>query len=136
MQLESMRELCAILQRLADPDGGCPWDARQTVADLARTIGEEAGELVEAIQHGADDAVCEEAGDLLWNLLFLFHLAEREGRFDADAVIRHVAQKMIRRHPHVFGDVHAPTPEAAAHAYRAAKAAESKDASPSAPPSE
>lgn len=130
MKMESMERLVEILECLTDPEVGCPWDARQTVADLARMIEEEAGELVGAIRSGADASVCEEAGDLLWNLLFLFYLAEREGRFDADAVIRTVAEKMIRRHPHVFGTLHAPTPEAAAHAYRAAKAAEDKPPPP------
>lgn len=130
MHMDAIHELLPILDRLCDPETGCPWDARQTVADLAARIEEEAEELVEAIRAKADESVCEEAGDLLWNLLFLFRLAESEGRFDADAVIRGVCAKMRRRHPHVFGDAEAPTPKAAAQAYRDAKAAESRQDRP------
>ncbi|MFH1076578.1 MAG: nucleoside triphosphate pyrophosphohydrolase [Pseudomonadota bacterium] len=85
-------------------DNGCPWDKKQTPDTVKRYLIEEAYEAVEAIEQGVADQVCEELGDLLFQIVFLIRLYEEKGAFFVDDVIRLTAEKMIRRHPHVFGD--------------------------------
>jgi XTP/dITP diphosphohydrolase len=100
--------LVAVMARLRGP-GGCPWDAEQTHASLVRYLVEETAELVEAIEAGDRDALLEELGDVLYQVLFHADLAAAtpgEG-FDIDDVARATAAKMIGRHPHVFGDASA-----------------------------
>jgi tetrapyrrole methylase family protein/MazG family protein/ATP diphosphatase len=99
---DGLRRLLAVVDRLRAPDG-CPWDLEQTVASLAPSLVEEAFEAVEAIEAGDDEAVREELGDLLMALLLICKVAEQEGRFDAGDAARAVAEKLVRRHPHVFG---------------------------------
>lgn len=117
-----LSRLFEILQALRHPETGCPWDRDQTFPDMARPLREEAEELAEAIEEGDDRHVCEEAGDLLWNVLTLLAIAEEEGRFAREACLDGIAAKMIERHPHVFGDAVAEDAEAAARLYRQAKA--------------
>jgi len=99
-------ELVAIMARLRAPDG-CPWDREQTLADLARYIREEADEVGEAVEGGDPGAVREELGDLLFNIVHAARIAEEEGRFTIDDVIDGARDKIVRRHPHVFGDAKA-----------------------------
>jgi tetrapyrrole methylase family protein/MazG family protein len=88
-------------------EGGCPWDREQTHASLARHLVEEAYELLDAIEQQPHDAehVREELGDLLLQVVFHAQIAEDAGEFDIDGVARAITDKLVRRHPHVFGDV-------------------------------
>jgi len=99
-------ELVAVMDRLRSP-GGCPWDAEQTHASLVRYCLEEAYEVAEAIESGDRQAMREELGDLLLQVVFHARIAQedRTDPFDLDDVARGVSAKLIRRHPHVFGDV-------------------------------
>lgn len=101
---ESLPELVALMERLRAP-GGCPWDRKQTPETLRRYILEEAHELVEAIDQGDPAAMEEESGDLLLQVVFLADLAREDGEFDIDGVVRRIVSKLIRRHPHVFGEI-------------------------------
>ena len=95
-------DLVEIMARLRR---SCPWDREQTHASLVRYLIEEAYEVVDAIEHGTDGDVCEELGDLLFQIVFHSQLATERGKFSVADVIDGLSDKMIRRHPHVFGDV-------------------------------
>lgn len=103
-------DLVALMARLRGPDG-CPWDREQTLADLGRYITEEAAEVVRAIESGDMEAVEEELGDLLFNLVHAARIAEEAGHFDMVRVVEGAKEKIVRRHPHVFGDAKAATAE-------------------------
>ena len=98
--------LRALMDRLRDP-GGCPWDRKQTLADLRSYVLEEAYEVVEAIDLGDHDGLREELGDLLLQVLFIARVESEEDRFDVDDVITAIHDKLVRRHPHIFGDARA-----------------------------
>lgn len=100
-QLERFVE---IVRRLRDPEGGCPWDCRQTLLTLRRFLVEESGEYLEAVEDGDVAAIREELGDLLLQVVLNAQVAADEGLFDLEDVARGIADKMVRRHPHVFGD--------------------------------
>lgn len=91
------------MDRLRDP-GGCPWDREQTLQTLAPYFLEEAYEVVDAISEGEPAQLCEELGDLLLQIVFVSRIAREEGLFGLDDVCDTISDKMIRRHPHVFGD--------------------------------
>jgi tetrapyrrole methylase family protein/MazG family protein len=97
-------ELTEIMQRLLAPDG-CPWDREQTLQTLEPFLIEEAYEVLEAIDHDDPKHHCEELGDLLFQIVFQAELRAREGHFGIDDVVRAIATKMVRRHPHVFADL-------------------------------
>jgi MazG family protein len=99
-RLEGVLEL---LRRLRAPDG-CPWDREQTPRSLLPYLIEEAHEVAHAVEAGDDPAAVDELGDLLLHLAFQIVIAEEEGRFDVEAVAGGLIAKMVRRHPHVFGD--------------------------------
>lgn len=103
---------CSELERLRDVMAAlrlrCPWDATQTHASLLTHLIEETCEVVDAVETGDDDELCEELGDLLLQVYFHARIAEDEGRFDLDDVARGISDKLVRRHPHVFGDADAP----------------------------
>lgn len=104
MQTEpQLQRIMDIIRRLRAPDG-CPWDRVQTNADLAGYLIEEAYEVIDAIDAGSPDALREELGDLLFHILFLACIAEEEGKFNMADVMAEIAEKMTRRHPHVFGE--------------------------------
>ena len=94
------------MKKLRRARGGCPWDLKQTPASLKEYILEEAHELIEAIDGGAADAVKEELGDLLLQIVFLAQIAAEERKFTIVDVIDGIAAKLVRRHPHIFGSVH------------------------------
>lgn len=96
--------LVKIMQRLLAPDG-CPWDREQTLNTLRTYVIEEAYEVADAIDTGDFDNLCEELGDLLLQVVFQAELARRQRRFGPDDVIDGICEKLIHRHPHVFGDV-------------------------------
>jgi MazG family protein len=105
---EAFAALCALIARLRAP-GGCPWDREQTHESLKTNTIEEAYEVVEAID-GSDDELSSELGDLLLQVVYHAQIAAEGGRFTAADVARKVTDKMVRRHPHVFGDVAASSP--------------------------
>ena len=96
--------LLEVMARLRDPDGGCPWDLEQSFETIAPYTIEEAYEVAEAIRQGDRAALRDELGDLLLQVVFHAQMAREDGSFDFDAVARGIADKMIRRHPNVFGD--------------------------------
>jgi tetrapyrrole methylase family protein/MazG family protein len=94
--------LVGIMARLRGEDG-CPWDRRQTKEDLKPFLIEETYEILEALDRGDDQGLQEELGDLLFHIIFMARIAEEEGAFDISDVIQGAIEKMVRRHPHVFG---------------------------------
>lgn len=100
---EAVSNLISLALRLRGPDG-CPWDALQTDSTIKIYLLEEAYEVLDAIESGSPDDVCLELGDLLFQIIFLVILASERGEFDLVKVIEKVTEKMIKRHPHVFGD--------------------------------
>lgn len=97
------RHLVETVRTLRDP-GGCPWDGEQTHQSLRPNLLEEAYETLDAIEKGDAEGLEEELGDLLIQVVFHADIARRVGDFDTDSVCQRVAEKLIRRHPHVFGD--------------------------------
>ncbi len=97
-----LRRLLEVMRRLRDPASGCPWDLAQDGRTLARYTLEEAHELVAALEAGTPDAVRDELGDLLFQVVFHAQLAQERGDYDFDAVAAAIAEKLTRRHPHVF----------------------------------
>lgn len=106
----SFDDLAEIISILRSP-GGCPWDIKQTHESLKECLIEESGEVISAIDNRDDDNLCEELGDLLLQVLMHAQIAAEEDRFDINDVIQGISEKMIRRHPHVFGDVQVSSPE-------------------------
>jgi MazG family protein len=119
--MTAVTDLVAVVDRLLDPSGGCVWNREQTHASLARYAVEESYELVDAIDSGDDDELREELGDVLYQVVLHAGLAET---FDLEDVAAGARDKMIRRHPHVFGDERADTVAEVVRVWRAAKAAE------------
>ena len=121
-------DLVAVMDRLRSP-GGCPWDARQTHASLVEYLIEEAYETVEAIETDDADALREELGDLLLQVVFHARIATETDAFDIDDVAAGIIDKLVARHPHVFGDVTADTAEQVEANWHAQKAKEKGRAS-------
>jgi len=101
---DRLLDLVRVMSRLRGP-GGCPWDAEQTHRTLARHLLEETHELLEAIDAGDDDAMRDELGDVLLQVVFHAQIAADEGRWDVDDVAEGLVRKLVYRHPHVFGEV-------------------------------
>lgn len=107
---QTLPELVRLMQRLLAEDG-CPWDREQTMDSLAQYVLEEACEVIDAIQAGDRAHLREELGDLLLQVVFLSELGRKEGSFGPDDVISGIVEKLVRRHPHVFGDLGEQTKE-------------------------
>ena len=103
----SIHSLANVLARLRAP-GGCPWDYEQTLASMRIQILSEVHEVIEAIDLQDDENLQEELGDLIMDTLFLVHIAQTDGKFQLADVIAGICQKMVRRHPHVYGEVSLP----------------------------
>lgn len=101
---KDISRLIEIMAALRNPDGGCPWDVEQDFATIAPYTIEEAYEVADAIERGDMDDLREELGDLLLQVVYHARMAEEEGEFAFPDVVEAVTRKMIRRHPHVFGD--------------------------------
>ncbi|BAV63711.1 nucleoside triphosphate pyrophosphohydrolase [Sphingobium cloacae] len=124
--------LATVMARLRDPDTGCPWDIRQDFASIAPYTIEEAYEVADAIERNDMPALCDELGDLLLQVVFHSRMAEQARHFDLQDVIDGITAKMIRRHPHVFGDTaHREDGHAQWESIKAAERAE-KEPDPSA----
>ena len=106
-------ELIATLERLRAP-GGCAWDREQTHESLVQYLVEETYELVEAIESGTREELIEELGDVLYQVLFHADIEAEAGSFTLEDVAEHMTRKMVGRHPHIFGDTVADTPDAVA----------------------
>jgi MazG family protein len=115
-----------IVERLRSPDG-CPWDREQTHASLQPHIIEECYELIDAIDDQDDQGMKEELGDILLQVVLHAQMASEEGRFDFDSVAEVISEKLIRRHPHVFGDTKLATSDAVLLQWDAIKRGEKTD---------
>jgi len=100
----NIQRLIEIMAALRDPERGCPWDVEQTFASIAPYTIEEAYEVADAIERGDSEDLREELGDLLLQVVFHARMAEEAGLFDFGGVVEAITAKLIRRHPHVFGD--------------------------------
>jgi nucleoside triphosphate diphosphatase len=108
----AVRMLLDVMAKLRSPQGGCPWDLEQTFATIAPYTIEEAYEVADAIERQDMAALKDELGDLLLQVVFHAQMAREAGSFDFEAVAAAIAEKMVRRHPHVFGDVTIETADA------------------------
>ncbi len=100
-QLSNIRALIRLIETLRG-EGGCPWDKQQTSRSMSIYLMEEMYELIDAIESGRSEHVCEELGDVLFHICFIAGIYEESGQFDIDEIARRITDKMIRRHPHVF----------------------------------
>lgn len=122
--MTGMEDVLEVMARLRDPRDGCPWDVAQTFATIAPYTIEEAFEVADAIERGDMPSLREELGDLLFQVAFHARLAEEQGDFDFAAVAHGLAEKMRRRHPHVFGTAEIADATAQTVAWEAHKARE------------
>lgn len=120
----AMNRLIAVMARLRDPDSGCPWDIEQNYETIAPYTIEEAYEVADAIERGDKEALKDELGDLLLQVVFHARMAEEDGDFEFGAVAAAIADKMVRRHPHVFGPDEVGSAAAQTRAWEDHKAAE------------
>ena len=116
--------LIEIMAALRAPDGGCPWDRQQDFASIAPYTIEEAYEVADAIARGDFDDLREELGDLLLQVVYHARMAEEQGRFDFGGVVQAITEKLLRRHPHVFGGARGMKPEEVAALWGKIKAQE------------
>ncbi len=124
----TMEELLEIVSILRSPQG-CSWDQAQTHESLRKCIEEESGEVIQAVERKDDENLCEELGDLLLQVLLHCEIAKERGAFEFSDVVQGLADKLIRRHPHVFGDVKRPeNPEEALALWKEVKRAEKERA--------
>ena len=121
---DQMTRLLEIMERLRDPDGGCPWDLEQTFSTIAPHTIEEAYEVAEAIEENDMAELKSELGDLMFQVVFYAQMAKEQGDFDFHDVVGAISDKMISRHPHVFGDKSINTADAQTKAWEETKAEE------------
>lgn len=128
--LAALQELIDIVAKLRSPDGGCPWDLAQTPQTLTPYVIEEAYEVVDAINSGDKEAIAEELGDLLLQVVLQSQIASEYEQFSLKEVAEGISQKLIRRHPHVFGDVSVQSVDEVRQNWEEIKAAEKGEPSP------
>lgn len=119
-----INRLLDIMARLRNPDGGCPWDLQQDFSTIAPHTIEEAYEVADAITEGNMDELKDELGDLMFQVIFYAQMAKEKGDFDFNSVIDAISEKMIRRHPHVFGSEEIGSADAQILAWEETKALE------------
>ncbi|HEY9820342.1 MAG TPA: nucleoside triphosphate pyrophosphohydrolase [Candidatus Sericytochromatia bacterium] len=122
--LEALQQLIDVVAQLRSPSGGCPWDLAQTPQTLTPYVIEEAYEVVDAIRSGDKNAIAEELGDLLLQVVLQAQIASEQNQFSLTEVAQGITQKLIRRHPHVFGDVEVRDAEEVHKNWEQIKAAE------------
>jgi len=120
----SLQSLIEIMRQLRDPQTGCAWDREQTFESVVPHTLEEAYEVAEAVKLADAARICDELGDLLFQVIFLARIAEERGLFDFDAVARGIGDKLVRRHPHVFAVQTGLTAEEQTKAWESLKANE------------
>ncbi|MGH9778813.1 MAG: nucleoside triphosphate pyrophosphohydrolase [Candidatus Acidiferrales bacterium] len=123
MSKRSFEEVVQLMARLRAPDG-CPWDREQTHRSLRTYLLEESYEVLDAIERDDAEALKDELGDLLLQVIFHAQMAQEQGRFGIDEVLTGLHEKLVRRHPHVFGEGKAETAQQVVHNWEALKAAE------------
>ena len=116
--------LLAIMRQLRDPDDGCPWDLQQTMQSIIPHTIEETYEVAHAIMHEQPENICDELGDLLFQVVFYAQLGQEQGWFAFNDIARTVCQKLIRRHPHIFDETSALTPAEVEQQWQNIKATE------------
>jgi len=114
-----------LMAALRNPDGGCPWDIEQSFESIVPYTIEEAYEVADAVQKGNMEELKNELGDLLLQVVFHSQMAEEAGHFNLDDVANGLVEKMVRRHPHVFGNASERTAEGQTKAWEEIKASES-----------
>ena len=124
MSQSKIERILNVMAALRHPETGCPWDLQQDFASIAPYTLEEAYEVTDAIERGDMDDLKDELGDLLLQVVFHARMAEESDLFDFDDVVNAISDKMIRRHPHVFGDADADNPEAVRQSWEEIKAQE------------
>ncbi|MFQ4136370.1 nucleoside triphosphate pyrophosphohydrolase [Nodosilinea sp. PGN35] len=122
--LAALERLIDVIAQLRHPATGCPWDLAQTPTSLIPYVIEEAYEVVDAIQGGDQGAIAEELGDLLLQVVLQAQVASDNGDFDLGTVATGIADKLVRRHPHIFGDAPGATPEEVSQNWERIKAEE------------
>jgi len=101
--MTSFDALVELMEFMRGPQG-CPWDREQKISSFKKFLAEESGEALEAIEKEDYKNLCEELGDLLWHVIFISQIAKEEGLFSIEDVMDGLRKKIVRRHPHVFGD--------------------------------
>lgn len=127
--MKEFDELKDVIEKLLAPNG-CPWDREQTLMTMRKSLLEETKEVIEAIDLNDNEKIEEELGDLFFNVLFMSRLAEKEGRCTIGAILKHIIAKLIRRHPHVFGDAKVETAEDVIKQWNEIKKSEKKNQMP------
>ncbi|MBE2898789.1 nucleoside triphosphate pyrophosphohydrolase [Pasteurellaceae bacterium 20609_3] len=122
--MHAIDRLVDIMRQLRNPNGGCPWDLEQTYQSMIPNVLEESYEVVETLQEPDFRAMREELGDLLLQVIFLSQLAAEDKQFDFEAVVNNLNEKLVFRHPHVFGEQQAQNGEEALKNWEAQKAQE------------
>ena len=125
--MAAIERLLRVMARLRDPEGGCPWDLEQDFSTIAPYTIEEAYEVADAIARGDMADLEDELGDLLLQVVYHAQIAKEAGHFDFEAVAQRIAAKMVRRHPHVFGDAEVADAAAQSLAWEETKALERRD---------
>ena len=110
--MHTFDDLIGIIAELRS-DHGCPWDKEQTFESLKKCLADEAQEVFEAVDNKDMENLCEELGDVLLQVVLYSQIAKEAGAFTIDDVIDGISKKMVRRHPHVFGDIEVKSPEEA-----------------------
>ena len=110
--MHTFEDLINIIAELRS-DHGCPWDKEQTFESLKKCLADEAQEVFEAVDNKDMENLCEELGDVLLQVVLYSQIAKEQGAFTIDNVIDGISEKMVRRHPHVFGDIEVNSPEEA-----------------------
>lgn len=132
--MTEIQRLLSIMEQLRNPQTGCPWDIKQDHQSLIPYLVEEAYEVVDALEDGETKAICNELGDLLFQVVFHARVAQEHGNFDFEAVAKAVSDKLVRRHPHVFADTQYASDSERNAAWDTIKASEraanAKDAKP------
>lgn len=122
--MADIQQLLALMGRLRDPDQGCPWDLEQDFKSIVPHTLEEAYEVAQTIESGDLSELCDELGDLLFQVIFYAQLAQERGAFDFGDVVAAISDKIVRRHPHVFGTAAMPDAAAQHQAWEVIKAEE------------
>ena len=125
--MSNIEKLIGIMAQLRDPRQGCPWDLEQSFETIVPHTLEEAYEVAETIETGEISELCGELGDLLFQVVFYACLAEEQGLFDFGQIVDGIVDKLVRRHPHVFGDENIADAEAQTQAWETHKALERAD---------
>src|SRR5512145_876832 len=132
MEKKTFQDVVELMARLRGPEG-CPWDREQTPRSLRSNLIEETYEVLDAIERDDPEALKEELGDLLLQVLFHAQMAREQGRFTIEDVLTDLHDKLVRRHPHVFCETRAQTPEEALYRWETMKAADKQQTGMSAP---